>query len=90
VTELDGPGVDEALFAAMTPQEVDVVRPELQAFDPHLAPERERDAQSPADEPAPPSTAELQESEIERLQGEIEASLDRQRAFKRYLELLGD
>ncbi len=88
VTELDGAAIDEAVFAAMSPAEVEVVRPELQPaeLEPDLPDEDEE-----ALEDAPPleSAHDLQEAEIARLRGEVAASAERQRAFERYLQLLG-
>jgi hypothetical protein len=85
VTEIDGPAVDAAIFAAMTAEEAQVVRAELQPIDPEPIPPDE--PEEPDAEPAEPDEV-LQEAEIERLRGEISASLQRQRAFERYLELL--
>jgi hypothetical protein len=82
VVELDGPAVDAVVFAQLTPEDVDVVRPELQPAEP------ERDEEEPEEDAASEQRAWLEE-EIVRLQGEITASRLRERAFERYLDALG-
>jgi len=94
VVELDGPELDEAAFAEMSPEDVEVVRSAIQGPDPsgpegseewlELAGGEEVDVR---DEEA--ERAEL-EAEIQRIEGEIEASTRRQQAFERYLEALGE
>lgn len=84
VTELDGPALDEAVFARLAPEDVAIVRPALQ---------------SDEDEPVDPLELELEDSraertawleeEIARLEEEIASSGQRQLAFERYLEVLG-
>jgi hypothetical protein len=81
VNELDGPAIDAAVFARMSPEDVEIVRPALQADEPQPVtdPEDEEDAEDPA--------AWLEE-EIVRLQEEIASSDRRQLAFERYLDAL--
>lgn len=84
VAELDGPALDEAVFAQLAPEDVALVRPALQ---------------SDADDPVHELEVELEdaraertawlEEEIVRLGEEIVGSGDRQLAFERYLEALG-
>jgi hypothetical protein len=89
VAELDGPALDEAAFAAMSPEQAEVVRIELYGADPEpLGEEWALPLEDPEDDPAI-DPAE-QESEIARLEGEIAASLERQRAFEAYLEAIGE
>jgi hypothetical protein len=83
VTEIDGPAVDEPIFARMGADEAAMVRAELQPFEPEpieLDEGEEEDSREPDEV--------LQAAEIERLQREISESRERQRAFERYLELL--
>jgi hypothetical protein len=90
VAELDGPGLDERIFAAMEPGEIEVVRPAVQTVDLELYEPEEPAADGGAEvATAVEEHAAYQESEVERLSGEIESSLVRQRAFERYLQLLG-
>jgi hypothetical protein len=94
VAERDGPALDERLFAAMDPREVDVVRPAVQAVDPELfepeEPDEAEEADGAGEDAFSPEEehAAYQEAEIGRLAGEIESSAARQRAFQRYLDLL--
>jgi hypothetical protein len=94
VTELDGPGVDETVFAALSPAEIELVRPELQPAGPDPAPLGEDEADDEGgdgdagEESRSESARDLQEAEIERLQGELALSARRQRAFERYLRVL--
>jgi hypothetical protein len=83
VVELEGPALDEAAFAQMTPADVEVVRPVLQAVD--------DEPEDPESEPEDGREAEiaLQEAEIARLDEEIASSGRRQQAFERYLDALG-
>jgi hypothetical protein len=84
VAELDGPALDDAVFAQLEPEHVAVVRPALQ---------------SQPDEPVDPLEVELEdpeaeqtawlEEEITRLGEEIASSGGRQLAFERYLDVLG-
>ena len=84
VAELDGPAIDEAVFAQLTPEDVEVVRPALQSDDAELLEPLEVELEDPRAE----HTAWLEE-EIVRLQEEITSSDGRRQAFERYLEALG-
>jgi hypothetical protein len=83
VAELDGPAVDEPVFARMDPADVEVVRPVLQPPEPDAVDEEEPPA---AEEP---ETEDYREEEIARLAEEIAVSRRHQVAFERYLEALG-
>jgi hypothetical protein len=92
VTELDGPGVDEAVFASMAPEDAEIVRRLL-----HGGPEDEPEdfgeewldfAGSEEERDEEGERAEL-EAEIVRLQEEIAASNRQQQALERYLDALG-
>ena len=85
VVELDGPAVDETVFARLAPEDVDVVRPALQSDEPEPAESLDDVLEDAASE----RTAWLEE-EIVRLQAEIAASTLRERAFERYLDALDD
>jgi hypothetical protein len=90
VTEAEGQAVDELAFAAMAPDDVEVVRAELYGSEP-AEPDPEWDAgewEVGHDDPEP--DPEEAESEIARLQEEIAASRRRQQAFERYLAALDD
>jgi hypothetical protein len=91
-TELDGPAVDAAVFAAMRPEEVEIVRPELQPAEPEpLELEEFDEGDGPAEENSPlESASAFHEAEIERLRRELSASAERERAFASYVRLLGD
>jgi hypothetical protein len=92
VGELEGPALDEAVFATMEPEDVAIVRPALYGEEVEPPPE--------ADDPLTaewyeamadpePDPAE-QESEIARLRDELAASRRRRLALERYLEALGE
>ena len=85
VGELDGPAIDEAIFAQLAPEDAEVVRPALQSDDAELLDPLEVELDDPRAEHA----AWLEE-EIVRLQEEIASSGGRQQAFERYLEALGE
>jgi hypothetical protein len=89
VVELEGPRLDEEVFARMEPEDVEVVRSALQADAEVEADEGEwLDSEEPwRDEEAQRSEAE---AEIARLEAEIIESERRQQAFERYLAALGD
>ena len=100
--ELEGPGIDEQVFAKMAPQDVELVRAVVQD-----GPLVERDdvdqdwidfgnEETPEDEDDQVDYQQLeaeyraeQEAEIVRLQEEIVASERRQQALAAYLEALG-
>jgi hypothetical protein len=92
VADLDGAELDQAVFASMAPEDVAVVREAIYGPEPDEPPEPDewagdwhpQDEEEPADDPAE------QEAEIDRLREEIASSVERQRAFERYLEALGE
>jgi hypothetical protein len=84
VVELHGAAVDDAVFARMTPEDVELVRPALQAEEPEPAETLEDAPEDTASE----QTAWLEE-EIVRLQAELASSSRREQAFERYLDELG-
>lgn len=86
VLELEGPGLDEVIFARLSPADVDLVRGSLQG---RPAAEGDEDEWFDLDEDAEPDRQEL-EAEIARLEAESAASIRRQEAFERYLEALGE
>jgi len=84
VVELEGPAIDESVFARMTPEDVALVRPALQS-------EEEAPDETPEDEleqAAAEQTGWLEE-EVVRLQEELASSSRREQAFERYLDALG-
>jgi hypothetical protein len=86
VVELDGPAIDAAVFAELSPEDVEIVRPELQSDEAEPADPLEIDLEG--GDPRAEHTAWLEE-EIARLALEIAASGGRQQAFERYLDALG-
>jgi hypothetical protein len=87
IAEVQGPAVDERVFARMAPEDVDLVRAALgdgsaDAF------EAEPDEWSFEEEGEAEIVAEDRESEISRLEGEITDSRRRQAALQRYVEAL--
>jgi hypothetical protein len=84
VVELHGAAVDEAVFERMTPEDVELVRPALQAEEPEPAESLEDALENTASE----QSAWLEE-EIVRLQTELVSSSRREQAFERYLDELG-
>jgi hypothetical protein len=86
IIELDSPAIDASVFATMAPEDVELVRPALQADqdEPLDASEFELEVEDTAAE----QTAWL-EGEIVRLQEELAASRRREQAFERYLDALG-
>jgi MOSC domain len=91
VLELDGPGIDEEVFATMPPEDVELIRGALQG-DPVVEPEVIEDEwPGAADEDGERWERELREeneAEIVRLGDEIAASNRRQGALQRYLDVL--
>ena len=89
VTELDGPALDEAVFATVAPDDVAIVRPALFGEEPEPVEEPEEWAldwhEATAD--PEPDPAE-QEAEVVRLQGQLADSQRRQDALERYLAAL--
>ena len=92
VAELAGPGVEQAAFATMTPEDVEAVRAVLHP-DMGLGPEEDwlafEGEQTDTWDEAEEDTGGDAEEEIARLQVEIAASRKRQEALERYLEALG-
>jgi len=90
ITEADGKSVDEAAFARMSPEDVEIVNAELNPpgieveDDPSFFFERD-DLINLDDEENVDQHAE----ELARLKGELEDCRRRQRAFEAYLEALG-
>ncbi|MGE5273680.1 MAG: hypothetical protein ACM3QU_07950 [Verrucomicrobiota bacterium] len=89
VLELDGPRLDEEVFARLAPEDVRLVRPALQGGTAIEGAEAEwLDSEELwRDEEA--ERAEL-EAEIVRIEEEIASSTRRQEAFERYLAALGE
>jgi hypothetical protein len=86
VVELDGPALDAAVFAELSAEDVEIVRPALQGDEP--APVETFEIDLEAGDPQAEHVAWLEE-EIARLEQEIGASGGRQQAFERYLDALG-
>lgn len=90
VAEVEGPRVDEAAFARMTPEEAELARSILESGrdgeDPDIDPD---DEWYDIDE-TPQPEAESFEDEVRRLEGEIAESRRLQRALTSYLDALGD
>jgi len=86
VVELDGPAIDAAIFAELSPNDVEIVRPTLQSDEPELDAPLELDPDG--GDPRAEHAAWLEE-EVTRLEQEIVASGRRQQAFESYLEALG-
>jgi hypothetical protein len=87
--ELDGPRLDDEVFAQLAPEDVELIRPALQGGTAIEDTESEwLDSTEPwRDEEA--ERAEL-EAEIVRIEQEIASSNRRQEAFERYLAALGE
>jgi hypothetical protein len=92
VSEVDGAAIDEAIFAAMEPEDVAIVRDAIYGPEPDPVDFDEEwsdgDLLSPEDDPAPDT--DEQESEIERLREAMADSRRREQALERYLEALGE
>ena len=86
VVELDGPAIDAAIFAELSPENVEIVRPELQSEEPE--PDESLELDLEGGDPRAEHAAWLEE-EVVRLEQEIVASGRRQQAFESYLEALG-
>ena len=95
--ELEGPGIDEEVFAKMPAEDVELIRGALtrrrrpRGRRGGLARLRRRDAEEGQvdDEQLAAELRAEQEAEIVRLQEEIVASERRQQALEAYLEALG-
>ena len=86
VLELEGPRLDEEVFARLAPADVELVQGSFQSG-PTADDVDEEWLELEADDPEA-LRAEAEE-EIRRLEAEIAASARRQEAFERYLEALG-
>jgi len=86
VLELEGPRLDEEVFARLAPADVELVQGSFQSG-PTADDVDEEWLELEADDPEE-LRAEAEE-EIRRLEAEIAASARRQEAFERYLEALG-
>jgi hypothetical protein len=86
VVELDGPAIDAAIFAELSPEDVEIVRPALQSEEAEPVESFELDLE--AGDPQAEHAAWLEE-ELVRLEQEISASGRRQQAFESYLDALG-
>ena len=87
LAEADGSGLDETIFAAMEPEEVEIVRetllgPQEQLEEEEFFLEREEFGSEP--------DPEAVEEEIARLEQELADCRRRQQAFERYLTGLGE
>ena len=87
VLELEGPGLDDQVFARLSPADVDLVRGSLQG---QPVAEADDDEWFDLDGGEPEADRRELESEISRLQAEIAASTRRQEAFERYLDALDE
>jgi hypothetical protein len=88
VAELDGPALDDAAFAAMTPEQAAVVRTELYGQEPEPLGEEWAVALEDDPEADPVLDPAEQEAEIARLEAEIAGSVVRQQAFEAYVAAL--
>lgn len=86
VAEAEGAHVDEAAFAKMDPDEVQLVRDVLGA----PADVAEDDEVFAFDDWDAGDDTESDEDEVARLEQEIEQGRSRQRAYTRYLDALGE
>ena len=83
IAEADGWRVDEAAFARIDPDYVDLIRDTLQP-----APWRDGEESPSIDEDSVATSQQSLEEEIARLQREVESCQRRQKAFMLYLEAL--
>jgi hypothetical protein len=90
IAEVEGPVIDERVFAQMTPEDVELVRAALgdDSADEFVAEGDEGDEWFIEEGDAAEVAAEDRESEIARLEAEIRNSRRRQAALERYLEAL--
>jgi hypothetical protein len=87
VVELEGPKLDEEVFARLAPADVELVQGSFQGG-PTAADADDEWLELDADDPD--TAREEAEEEIRRLEAEIAASARRQQAFERYLAALGE
>jgi ABC-type oligopeptide transport system substrate-binding subunit len=85
VVELDGPAIDASIFAELSPQDVEIVRPALQGDEAEPVESFELDLEGGDRQE---EHAAWLEEEVARLEQEIVASGSRQQAFERYLDAL--
>lgn len=93
ITEVEGPKLDEQVFAQMDPAEAKLVRNGLAGIFEEVQPDEasfwgEEETSFWGDEEDPDSPEALEE-DIARLERELDACRRRQQAYERYLELLG-
>jgi hypothetical protein len=90
IAEVEGPAIDERVFARMAPEDVELVRAALgdDSADEFVAEGDERDEWFVEEGDEAQIVAEDRESEINRLEVEIRDSRRRQAALQRYLEVL--
>jgi hypothetical protein len=90
IAEVEGPAIDERVFAQMASEDVELVRTALgdEALDDFVAEGDEGDEWFVEEEDEAETVAEDRESEISRLEAEIRDSRRRQAALQRYLEAL--
>lgn len=93
IAEIEGPKLDEQVFAQMDPAEAKLVRDGLAGIFEDTPPDEESfwtedEASFWADDQDPDSPEALEE-DIARLERELESCRRRQQAYERYLELLG-
>jgi hypothetical protein len=88
VVELHGPSVDDAAFARMTADDVQIVRPALQGEEP-VDPEPFDLERALEDDDGGDEHAAWLEEEIVRLQEELRTSDRKLHAFEQYLAALG-
>jgi hypothetical protein len=87
VVELEGPVLDEEVFARLPPADVELVQSSLQSG-PAADDADDEWFEIEADDPE--TLRDETEQEIRRLEAEIAASSRRQEAFERYLKALGE
>jgi hypothetical protein len=87
VLELDGPRLDEEVFARLAPADVELVQG---AFQGGPAADDGEEELFELDSDDPGVDREELEAEISRLQAEIAASKRRQEAFERYVDALDE
>jgi hypothetical protein len=90
IAEVEGPAIDERVFARLAPEEVELVRAALgdDSADEFFAEGDEGDEWFVEVEDEAEIADDDRESEISRLEAEIEDSRRRQAALRRYLEAL--
>jgi hypothetical protein len=90
IAEVEGPAIDERVFARMASEDVELVRAALgdDSADEFVTESHEGDEWFVEEGDEVEIVAEDRESEISRLEGEIRDSRHRQAALQRYLEAL--